>query len=67
MSVAYREAYSKLGEERVQAVNKEKMVDTRSEYEKKRDTRMGRLNNPEEQYWAPRVDQNWSKTPGYFW
>ncbi len=66
MSVGYRQAYAKLGEERVQVVNKEKMVDMRTEHEKKRDNRMGRMNNPEEQYWAPRIDQNWSKTPGSF-
>jgi hypothetical protein len=67
MSVAYKAAYSKLGEERVQYVNKEKLKDTRSEFEKKRDKRMGRLNSPEEQFWSSRVDHNWSKTPGYFW
>jgi hypothetical protein len=66
MSVGYRQAYAKLGEERVQVVNKEKMVDNRTEHEKKRDNRMGRMNNPEDQYWAPRIDQNWSKTPGSF-
>ena len=67
MSVKYKQAYAKLGEERVQVLSKEKMVDTRSPQEIKRDTRMGRVNNPEEQFWASRVDQNWSKTPGYFW
>lgn len=66
MSVAYKAAYSKLGEERVQPVDLSKMVDTRTEREIKRDARLGRLNNAEEQFWAPRIDQNWSIHPGYF-
>lgn len=67
MSVGYRQAYAKLGEERVQQVDKEKLVDNRTPIEIKRDNRMGRLNTPVEQFWSSRVDQNWSKTPGYFW
>lgn len=65
MSIAYKAAYSKLGEERVQPVPK--FVDKRTPYEKMRDKKKGLLNTPEEQFWAPRVDLNWSKTPGYFW
>lgn len=67
MSVRYKQAYARLGEERVQVVDKEKLVETRTPLEIKRDNRMGRLNNPVEQFWASRVDQNWSKTPGFFW
>jgi hypothetical protein len=67
MSIRYKRAYSKLGEERVQEISKDKMVDNRTQQEIQRDSRMGRLNTPEEQFWSSRVDSNWSKTPGYFW
>lgn len=65
MSIAYKAAYAKLGEERVQKVPK--IVDERTPYEKMRDKKRGVLNAPEEQFWSSRVDSNWSKTPGYFW
>jgi hypothetical protein len=67
MSVRYKQAYAKLGEERVQHVDKEKLTDNRSKKEIERDNRMGRLNNAVEQFWSSRIDQNWYKSPGYFW
>eukprot|EP00598_Pedospumella_elongata_P005679 CAMPEP_0184977194 /NCGR_PEP_ID=MMETSP1098-20130426/7922_1 /TAXON_ID=89044 /ORGANISM="Spumella elongata, Strain CCAP 955/1" /LENGTH=1647 /DNA_ID=CAMNT_0027500153 /DNA_START=145 /DNA_END=5088 /DNA_ORIENTATION=- len=67
MSVRYKQAYAKLGEERVQFVDKEKLTDNRTKKEIERDNRRGLLNNAVEQFWASRVDQNWSKSPGYFW
>lgn len=67
MSVRYKQAYSKLGEERVQFVDKEKLTDNRTPKEIQRDNRRGLLNNAVEQFWSSRVDQNWSKSPGYFW
>eukprot|EP00601_Ochromonadales_sp_CCMP2298_P018711 CAMPEP_0173320502 /NCGR_PEP_ID=MMETSP1143-20121109/28852_1 /TAXON_ID=483371 /ORGANISM="non described non described, Strain CCMP2298" /LENGTH=323 /DNA_ID=CAMNT_0014264073 /DNA_START=121 /DNA_END=1089 /DNA_ORIENTATION=- len=67
MALKYKQAYSKLGEERVQVMNKELVVDTRTQLEIRRDVKRGRIFDPNESYWATRIDENWSKIPGFMW
>jgi hypothetical protein len=67
MALKYKQAYAKLGEERVQVMHKELVVDTRTQLEIRRDTKRGRTFDPNDVYWQTRIDENWSKIPGYIW
>ena len=65
---AYKRAYESLGEERVQYVPrdriaKEESATSRSSRDKKAKTQGTAA---VEQYWDTRVDESWSKIPGFF-
>eukprot|EP00600_Ochromonadales_sp_CCMP1393_P002111 CAMPEP_0174983034 /NCGR_PEP_ID=MMETSP0004_2-20121128/16887_1 /TAXON_ID=420556 /ORGANISM="Ochromonas sp., Strain CCMP1393" /LENGTH=1782 /DNA_ID=CAMNT_0016235177 /DNA_START=1 /DNA_END=5349 /DNA_ORIENTATION=+ len=66
-STKYSRAYAKLGEERVQVIDRELMVDNRTNVQILRDAKAGRKFHAATSYWATRIDENWSKMPGYNW